>query len=608
MNIKLCSRCPGNTEYYCLYCKNELCLQCKETHAINLDTKDHIVILYKGQSIAKTNWEMSVKHKGQMDGKHCEPCNVPVCVDEKEHSQLDKRTDFLCKRKKQRKIIKNIESEILYRIQFVLEDTRTEHAICRKKISNLQLAMKKKSEITKEKLDGILDSTFIKDIKSKVKRLYIKILGKQQLKKYRHILKLVQYEQKLEKTANRPVKFFRFIRKCTFSQVQIAQCLAKTILFSVPLEFCLRDLLKHLSEVQLTESKQKRRVGNDRLLTLVTRPLLKGTVTVNSSTGCLHISILTPSEIVVSIKNFLFLADTKSGSITHCINDPLNELIFVGYHATNNDKELFYISKDYEVIKLSYDMKTKIKFVKAWHSDWKPQCLCCSTSTGELLVGMRKYNANSHEVTDADIAKINRYNLKGDLKHTIQHDHRGRLLYRYPSYIVENNNGDVVVSDFWLSALVVTRCDGRHRFSYSGTSRFSPRGICTDVFSNILVCDFASNKIHLINKDGKFLSYIQTTTSVWLFRPRSLSYDCKNHLLWIGTDSINKCIHLYRYINRHIKQEMSLQNSSSMTETITIPSPADILYFQEISEDECQYMQTSIESTHMKDQKYVCAP
>lgn len=53
---------------------------------------------------------------------------------------------------------------------------------------------------------------------------------------------------------------------------------------------------------------------------------------------------------------------------------------------------------------------------------------------------------------------------------------------------------------------------------------------------------------------------------------------------------------------------MSLQNSSSMTETITIPSPADILYFQEISEDECQYMQTSIESTHMKDQKYVCAP
>lgn len=50
------------------------------------------------------------------------------------------------------------------------------------------------------------------------------------------------------------------------------------------------------------------------------------------------------------------------------------------------------------------------------------------------------------------------------------------------SYIIENNNGDVVVSE--SRAVVVTSHEGFHRFSYQLPSTSTPRilacGICTD--------------------------------------------------------------------------------------------------------------------------------
>uniref|UniRef100_K1QZC9 Uncharacterized protein n=1 Tax=Magallana gigas TaxID=29159 RepID=K1QZC9_MAGGI len=91
---------------------------------------------------------------------------------------------------------------------------------------------------------------------------------------------------------------------------------------------------------------------------------------------------------------------------------------------------------------------------------------------------------------DADgTGKVFRYNKSGQLTQTIQYENTELELYRQPNYVTENNNGDVVVSDY-ESAVVVTDRGGRRRFSYTGHppgSNLGPLGICTDAMSHILM-------------------------------------------------------------------------------------------------------------------------
>nr|XP_022337266.1 uncharacterized protein LOC111133296 isoform X3 [Crassostrea virginica] len=160
--------------------------------------------------------------------------------------------------------------------------------------------------------------------------------------------------------------------------------------------------------------------------------------------------------------------------------------------------------------------------------------------------------------TDTYEGKVMRYDNTGKHKQTIPHDDNTHIyLYEKPWYITENNNGDVLVSDFDRHAVVVTSGEGVHRFSYtgppSGSGLFRPRGICTDVMSHILVSDLNNDTVQMLDRDGQFLSYILTRQSPGINEtpPWGLSYDVTSHVLLVGSRSYNT-LHVYRYINRHL--------------------------------------------------------
>lgn len=149
-----------------------------------------------------------------------------------------------------------------------------------------------------------------------------------------------------------------------------------------------------------------------------------------------------------------------------------------------------------------------------------------------------------------DRGKIMRLNSIGEIKDTIKKDKNNDNLYKNPMFITENYNGDIVVSDL-NRCLVVTDRGGEHRFSYTGHptgSGLTPCGICTDIFSNILVCDKRTNTVQMIDKDGAFM-YFLLTESDGIFKPWGLCYDIISHLLWVGSDS-NNVVKIFRYINR----------------------------------------------------------
>ena len=129
---------------------------------------------------------------------------------------------------------------------------------------------------------------------------------------------------------------------------------------------------------------------------------------------------------------------------------------------------------------------------------------------------MHKYDREPDKIhlDETHLGNVTRYNHMGQLIQTIPHSDVSHSPFQCPRYITENNNGDVVVSD--CDSVVVTSSEGTYGFSYTGPaskSGFFPGVICTDSFSNILVCDLSTSTVHMLNKDGQFLSVLLTHKS-----------------------------------------------------------------------------------------------
>lgn len=266
---------------------------------------------------------------------------------------------------------------------------------------------------------------------------------------------------------------------------------------------------------------------------------LNHSISVTGIYSCYHISFVQPNMMWVSDTNNLILTN-NTGEIEHHLTDLSSS--YNGLHTVNSEGELIYICSDGIIKILSKDMKT-ITFIEQSEKleELTPQCVYWSSSTDDLLIGMR--------------CKVSRYNKIGQLTQTIQYNKTENLkIYSDPTYITENNNGDIVVSDF--GAVVVTNSLGEHRFSYTGHppgAGLKPRGVCTDALSHILVCDTASKTVHMLNKNGKFLSHLLALTEE-MDSPYSLSYDVNTDRLYAGSDSHNNnTVHVYRYITEQGK-------------------------------------------------------
>lgn len=277
-----------------------------------------------------------------------------------------------------------------------------------------------------------------------------------------------------------------------------------------------------------------------------------------------------PQQLILSIKLSKYLTVTGVNQIRHIccmksglfwINDDYKDIMLKNVHddtlhkisdrpekedssgsfTINNEHELIYISKNLSVEKLSTELTKTTVIIQNWIHGWKPRCVYWSPTSDSLLVGMRSIRLNCGMVT--------RYKPTGELKQVIRYDNNRLELYRNPCFIIENNNGDIVVSDSG-TAVVVTDHKGKDRFSYTGPSsmsRLEPRGICTDPLSNILVCDNVSESVHVIDKNGQFQFLLRLKKDKWdIF---GLSYNVHSKQLWIGSQDSK--IYVLRYLKKN---------------------------------------------------------
>nr|XP_034319965.1 uncharacterized protein LOC105329701 [Crassostrea gigas]XP_034319967.1 uncharacterized protein LOC105329701 [Crassostrea gigas]XP_034319968.1 uncharacterized protein LOC105329701 [Crassostrea gigas]XP_034319969.1 uncharacterized protein LOC105329701 [Crassostrea gigas]XP_034319970.1 uncharacterized protein LOC105329701 [Crassostrea gigas]XP_034319971.1 uncharacterized protein LOC105329701 [Crassostrea gigas]XP_034319972.1 uncharacterized protein LOC105329701 [Crassostrea gigas]XP_03431997 len=539
--VHLCSKCPGDTAYYCVSCPCDLCPQCKENHVKDLQTIDHDVVSHRVKINYIPTQEICVRHPSHVYTKYCEPCQVPACNNcqtHRKHTQIDVTTAYKTKRQQHRGTIHTIRSEALFYRPVLLTGIKADVKTCHTEFSLLQSEMLTKAQTLKNLIDDVVYDLLNNvlcyfDFKHRCK--------KQKIKMIRHIVRLRRYEHRYVQ----PAFTFSALQFLSFTKTALPQIhlTLHTSQLSMTESLNKEDVMESLSAIQIIE-RGNRRVGNQCLLKLTSGAELHQSLTLTGVDECFHISCVTSDRVWVSDnEDNLMLTDT-TGVPLHRVEDSCSGL-YRGSHTVNSESELIYIDRKHNINKLSKDMKTTTTFIERTDSTWRPRCVYWSPSTGDLLVGMYNYGTLTGKVT--------RYNQSGQLTQTIQNHNTGRRLYSVPNFITENNNGDVVVSDsidIMFGTVVVTERGGRHRFSYTehpSGSGLWPRGICTDALSHILVCDLSTNTVQMINKDGQFLSHLLTEPQE-MGVPRSLSYDVNTHRLWVG--SLNKKVCVYRYITR----------------------------------------------------------
>lgn len=537
VTVRHCSECNGDTSYYCLTCREDLCPSCRRIHNINLDTKHHEVSPYKNKNNMLSKSEVCAKHADQVYTMFCQHCDYPVCPNCKEHDGhiLENiRTVYENKRTQQGKIINKIRSDMLYNARILASGISKDINSLKDDLDNRHTSLETKLQTLKKIIVAVASEMGFDILHRQIKCMNM------------HIVKLQKYNQVCKQSAIRPLQFIKYFKNDFLSQIYDRPYIAfEAINIKNMIE--LIDVKKDAKK-----TKGNRQVKQELLLQSLSFPLLIKSLKLPNIDQCDHISCVTPDRVWISnFKHELRLIDTETGECLHKVDEvrePLTAEFPVtvtgnGYHTVNSQCELFYVDKYLSINKLSADGKNTDPVLKI--SPPKPaiQCIHCSPFSENLLIG----------ITIQENGAVMRFD--NTLKEFQLLNPYTSLLHRNPCYISENTNGDVVVSDYYgfqNGALVVTDCNGIHRFSYTGKV-FWPAGLCNDALSHILLCEIHTQTVRILNKDGVFLSYLLTDHSFGIHKPIGLSYDVNTHLLYVGSGSIKASrLSIFRYLNRHL--------------------------------------------------------
>lgn len=355
--VHQCSNCVGDTEYFCQSCLCDLCSQCSENHENDLKTKDHYVVFYREDyTFIPKRFCPSHSNRvcfGQKKNisqrkleKYCERCKVPVCFYCKEHRthrHLNIITTYETKRQQHAETIYTIKSWDLFSRLVLQTQMKADIKTCLTKFSLYQSEMLRKASRLKNCIDNVLRGV---DLRHRCL--------KQMRKMNIHLAIILRYEHGHELSAIRPIQFL--INKSRLPQIQDTPHLTlHTNQLSTTLSLNKEAVIESLSGIQIIE-RGNRRVGKDCLLKLMSSPELYQSFRVLGVDRCYHISCETSQLVWVSKdKKNLFLTSTD-GDTLHNLNDFKSGLY--GFHTVNDESELIYIEKNYNINKLSYDLKT----------------------------------------------------------------------------------------------------------------------------------------------------------------------------------------------------------------------------------------------------------
>lgn len=228
--------------------------------------------------------------------------------------------------------------------------------------------------------------------------------------------------------------------------------------------------------------------------------------------GLRHLVLSSPDRFWISYGKSVVLID-KNGKKIH--NIPRLRYTF-GAHSVTKDGCLLYLNGS-SVMIYTADSDPRILFTISEENGWNTRCIYSSHYSGKIIIGINN--------KDIGLGKLHIYDHDGKLQQVIENNTDGNPLFKWPRYITDNYNADIVTSD-WKNGMVVTDVAGNHRFTYNLTC---PRAVVTDSQGHIYVSN-RSPHISIFDQDGNLLTKISTNTedifSLYLINDAELYVGC----------------------------------------------------------------------------------
>lgn len=528
--VIICDLCDKPTQQFCNSCQINLCGECVHKHVDKLQSLLHEIVCSKNRKIQCVLPECKI-HPGRRCEVQCQQCQIPICVrccigSHKNHDALELVELFEMKKQELQNLTDEIETKLIPKINKTDADLQEKLTETTSKFNKI----KEEKEVLRTRWHQEVDTIF-------------DTLGSSISLMEENSLESIKTQQKTIKDA----------RQDMVQAVQHNKLVLKTNRAS--------DVIEHKSNLK----------GLNNIITdinIFTPPLLVNTVKgkglsieIGEYKAKLTYEISLPVDVSCPpAKELLKLA--KVIAVISTFYQPLHEVTCLGKNeawicgygntftridingkmkghcgdtgmhsppldiAVTVNGDLIYI--DGRKGKMKTFINGHDDSLVSIPKDWVPYRLCCSKS-GDILVSV----SNGHK------KKIIRYHEK-KITQEIYKDENGKPIFeegkiRHALCIMENNNGDVCISDDNAGVIIVVNLAGKVRFRYDGkparkNNQFSPKNIVTDSLSQIIVADNGNSCLHIIDQDGQFLKCVDNCE---LDNVHALSVDDEGRL-WAG--------------------------------------------------------------------------
>nr|XP_034329415.1 E3 ubiquitin-protein ligase TRIM71-like [Crassostrea gigas] len=532
-DVVSCTLCQDSVApMYCEVCHIHLCKDCVETHLSDTSKFHNVVSLQ--QYWTTPDYPKCKKHPAKQCELHCEQCDIPICAqcisgEHLGHKPVDIIKVFESNKENLHRYLHELEKTIYPKYQQIASYIETQRDDLNKNSQKLTKAIKKRGEIWHREID-----TIMKNMKSEVDEMeskHLLVLKKQKDEIAHSISEIKQIIAELNKLLiskdvrlvskykSRNAEFRRLPPKLTaslpsfsFQKINSSQLIEQFGSLS-SLSFKIEER-GYTMPIQGAESSLPDRPFSD--VPLVITAIETSGYGYLFSVTCLNDKeVWTCGSDINVIKLYNIQGELVESIHTKSGNEPSDI-------AVTRSGDLVYT--DYNDSTVNVVKNTKSQDVITLEG-WKPVNVCC-TSIGDLLVVMFRDDVNQTKVV----------RFSGSMeKQRIQYNDKGQALYSsslHYKYICENRNLDICVSDYDFGAVVVVNKAGKMRFTYTGSPSFTkgsfiPRGITTDSQSRILTTDCNNRCIHILDKDGEFLRYIDNCD---LEYPWGLCVDTRDNL------------------------------------------------------------------------------
>lgn len=528
-----CSLCPEVVVIHCGSCQVNLCAQCLSTHIDRNKSLKHEIVPYTSQLVKpEAEVQKCQDHPKQQCDLFCQDCSVPICSrcltgNHKRHGAVD--LEEICEttrstvkedleelrkfRKEYEKVVGESKEELAKYIEesdkerdSLKELGKQWHQMIDKVIDKVGKDM---DEIIQSDTKCLQDNT--EEIQSALQDVKDSIKANEDILQDDRFTRLLSYASKNDAFRIIPSRPAIKTAKIVPVNVKEGDIIPKLIHFQ-------RSIRTKLPGYSLNRTGDVSSISTKSLLP---EPELIATIKTNCKQlkGICHNEddrvwiygtdeILREVDITGTVQNCITAISKNSQK--DIAKNKMGEIVF-----SHLSDECVNIVREGKISKL-LDLSGWIPFGVTFNAD------------DDLMVCMRR--------EDYQESKVGIFS-QGKLKKEIQFDETGKPLFsasRNNMYIKENANRDICVSDWNACAVIVLKSSGELRFRYTGNlsrsfKQFYPHGIVTDNYCRILVVDRKNDCLHVIDRNGKFLTYITCS----LQDPYVLSMDPDENV-WVG--------------------------------------------------------------------------